>query len=109
MQYHYKYKAKFLIILDWLKALINWILHRNIFLSFVEESWPGQKPNTYIGRLEIYYPGNTMGYSDDEVSTTANGKEQVKKMWKFRDKWDFANVSTHKLKQIKEIIKQFRS
>lgn len=75
------------------------------FLSFVEEFWPGIKPEYQdwcIGRVEIYI--DTEQWAIDELRfATPNTKE-----WQdFREEWDFKDIEN--LEEFKLKLKKFKA
>jgi len=74
---------------------------KTYFLSFVEEFWPDIDPkykDYVVGRVEVY--DDEHDYDIDEIRFFTN-----KKSWyKFRDKWDFKDVTEKELESIKKTI-----
>ena len=70
------------------------------FLSFIEEFWDGQKPNSFIGRIEIYTGGE---YDDEEIAIRTF---DVAGIIKLRDKYDFEEVNKKTLEIIRKKVKQ---
>ena len=78
---------------------------RRIFVSFIEEYWPGQIRDTTIGRVEVERPGDQ--YPSEEIRW---GCQATGGFYAFRDKWDFKYVSEKELLKIRnEIKKKFAS
>ncbi len=70
-----------------------------IFISFVEEYWPGQRENTTMGRIEVYTYNE---YADEEIRW-ATGK--VEKFNAFREHWDFQEITEYHLNWLREYVK----
>ncbi len=74
------------------------------FLSFIEEFGFNPKYKDYIfGRVEIY--ANDDDYASDEIRFMT---KDLKGFQKFRDKWDFMDVSEEELETFKTEIAQFQ-
>ena len=77
------------------------------FLSFVEEFWPGQIGDTWIGRME-YHEISKEGVFAEEISIGTDDRAAVEKL---RDRYDFKTVRKHTfqrlLKQIKKINRRY--
>jgi hypothetical protein len=76
---------------------------KTYFISFVEEFWTDIDPKykDYVfGRVEIYDGSDGSHFAIDEIRFLTN-----KKSWyKFRDKWDFKDVTEKELESIRKII-----
>jgi len=74
---------------------------KTIFVSFVEEFWPGQQEGSVIARVEVERPGDI--YSSEEIRIYCMGSQGYRD---FRDKYDFTYVSEKTLDTIREKIKK---
>ena len=77
------------------------------FLSFVEEGFAGVTDRMF-GRVEVYSDKEPTEHAVDELRFLfkANfGKEKL--FYKFREKWDFQNVSKNELEKVKKDLKNF--
>ena len=81
---------------------IKWYLNpyywwKPYFVSFIEEAIFNPKYSGYAaGRMEVY--SQWSHYDIDEIRFFTKDKE----FYKFREKWDFKNITR---KQLKEVIK----
>ena len=71
-----------------------------VFISFVEEYWPGQKENTTVGRIEVHKPNDE--YASEEIRW---GTYKVKEFLEFREKWDFRDITESQLERLKDVVK----
>lgn len=85
---------------DELYGLLKETVDEKYFISFVEEGIFSQKYKGYVGgRIEVY--GRNSDFAIEEVRFLTK-----KKSWnKFRDKWDFRNITEEELTKIKTIVK----
>jgi len=75
------------------------------FLSFIEESFMGVTDRTF-GRVEVYTNKKTKEYVIDELRFSFKENQQINKEFrKFREKWDFKNVSKKELESVARTIK----
>ncbi len=74
---------------------------KTYFISFVEEFWTDIDPkykDYVVGRVEVY--DDEHDYDIDEIRFLTN-----KKSWyKFRDRWDFKDVTEEELESIRKTI-----
>ena len=74
---------------------------KTYFISFVEEFWTDIDPkykDYVVGRVEVY--DDEHDYDIDEIRFLTN-----KKSWyKFRDRWDFKDVTEKELESIRKTI-----
>jgi len=68
------------------------------WISFIEEYWPGQKPGTTIGRIEVYRDGE---YASEEIPW-ATGR--VERFSAFRDRWDFRDITAYHLEWLRGYV-----
>ena len=71
------------------------------FISFVEEYWPGQKPGTTIGRIEVHTRDSD--YADEEIGWAT---ARVDRFNKFRARWDFRDITAYHLEWLREYVKR---
>ena len=62
---------------------------KKYFISFIEEFWRGQLPNTWIGRVEVYVKGG----EKTEIALSSKNREEVEAL---REKWDFKTYDLDK-------------
>ena len=74
----------------------------DFFISFVEEGIFDSKYENYAGgRVEIYSPKEQYAIEEVRFFTIRDDK------WiKYRDKWDFKDLTERQLKQLKKTIKK---
>lgn len=81
------------------------LLKRKYFISFIEEFWLG-RATKYIdwkqGRMEVYDNFGDSPYAIDEIRFCNNADD----WYKFREEWDFRDISEKKLKEVTKLIKQ---
>lgn len=76
------------------------------FLSFVEEGFMGVTDRTF-GRVEIYSNTEDTPYATDELRFIfKDNKPKLKEFHKFRDKWDFKDVTKKEFDFVKKTIKE---
>jgi len=68
------------------------------FISFIEEFWSGQKPDTTIGRIEVYGDGE---YATEEIPWAT---DRVDRFGEFRERWDFRNITAYHLEWLLSLI-----
>ena len=72
------------------------------FLSFVEEMVFNPDFKNYVGgRVEVFIKEEE--YDIEEIRFFTNRREEFRK---FRNEWDFKDVSTKQLNQIRQIIQK---
>ena len=59
---------------------------KKYFISFIEEFWRGQLPNTWIGRVEVYAKGG----EKTEIALFSHNSEEVEALI---EKWDFKDYN----------------
>ena len=59
---------------------------KKYFISFIEEFWRGQLPNTWIGRVEVYVKGG----EKTEIALFSHDSEEVEALI---EKWDFKDYN----------------
>ena len=75
------------------------------FLSFIEEFFIGSTSGTF-GRVEVYANNGANEYAIDELRFIFKGnKLRSNKFHKFREAWDFQNVTKEELGKVKKTIK----
>lgn len=75
------------------------------FLSFVEEGFDGVTDRIF-GRVEVYTNKEPEEYAIDELRFLfKENKLKSKEFYKFRERWDFQNVTKRKFEEIKKKIK----
>ncbi len=79
--------------------VINWLLGRKYFISFIEEFYPHQKPGTWMGRAE-YYNGTDDEYGD-ELSIGSFDREGVLEL---RGKYDWKHITEKEFKKLQKEI-----
>ena len=62
---------------------------KKYFISFIEEFWDGQKPGTWIGRVEIHEDSG----KSTEIALSSKNREEVEAL---REKWDFETYNLSK-------------
>jgi len=62
---------------------------KKYFISFIEEFWVGQKPETWTGRVEIHEDGG----QSTEIALSSKNREEVEAL---REKWDFRIYALNK-------------
>ena len=62
---------------------------KKYFISFIEEFWVGQKPETWTGRVEIHEDGG----QSTEIPLSSKNREEVEAL---REKWDFRIYALNK-------------
>ena len=72
------------------------------FLSFVEEFWPGQLDETWIGRMEYHETGKE-GMFAEEIGIGTHDRAAVEKL---RDKYDFEIVNKQTFQRLLKEIKK---
>lgn len=75
----------------------------NIFISFIEEFWQmkPQYKDYIIGRVEVYGPKDF--YASEEIRFRTDKQDEF---YKFREKWDFKDISKRELIQIRAIVRE---
>ena len=73
------------------------------FLSFIEEYWQGQKPNSAVGRIEVTDVRDETGYACEEIRI---GTYKLDEYQVFREKWDWKSVTKEELDTIREEAKR---
>jgi len=74
---------------------------RKYFLSFIEEFWPKQMDNTYIGRVEVYADEANTPYAIEEIRFAF---ADYNKYSTVRKKWDFIRVTKEKLEELRKLL-----
>ena len=75
------------------------------FLSFIEEGFIGVTGITF-GRIEIYDNRSSGPFDIDELRFVfKDNKQKEARFYKFRDEWDFKNITRKELVGIKTILK----
>jgi len=75
---------------------------KKYFLSFVEEMVLNPNYQGYVGgRIEVYVENQE--YAVEEIRFFT---KKIKEFDKFREKWDFQEVSASDLEEIKKIIQE---
>ena len=74
------------------------------FLSFIQEFWPGQLPDTWIGRIEYHVIGSGEKYPD-ELGFGTKDRAAVERL---RDKYDFEEVDEETWEEIKKEVEKIR-
>lgn len=71
------------------------------FLSFVEEYWQGQQPHSVIARIEV------CDYDKDDypIEEIRIGTYKLDEYQRFREEWDFKDVSAEELDQIRLVAR----
>ena len=73
--------------------------NNDVWISFVEEYWQGQREGTSIGRVEVY-PRDS-GYASEEIPWAT---ERVDRFNEFRDRWDFREITAYHLEWMRDYI-----
>lgn len=81
------------------------LLKRKYFITFTEEFWMGRdkKFESWVeGRLEIYDNFGDSPYAIKEIRFCNNADD----WYKFREKWDFRDITEKKLVQVVKLIQE---
>ncbi len=73
------------------------------FLSFIEEYWQDQRPNSVVGRIEVTDVRDPKGWPCEEIRI---GTYKLAEYQRFRDKWDWKDVTKEELDEIREEAKR---
>jgi len=74
---------------------------KDVFLSIIEEFWPGQAEDMVVARVEV--TGPTDDYPSEEIRIRCKYGEE----WRtFRNKYDFVYVSAEELDKLREEAKR---
>jgi hypothetical protein len=85
---------------DGTKTITKPTKEKYIFLSWIEEFWPGQREDVILGRVEVERPGDL--YPSEEIRFVLPNTQSS---YAFRDKWDFKYVSEKELLELKASFK----
>ncbi len=79
------------------------------FLSVIEEGFIGGAKDRTGGRVEVYSNKGDEEYAIDEIrfifKDKPSGSKKGKQFQEFYERWDFQNVTSKELKEVKKIIK----
>ena len=78
------------------RQLLNCLLRRNYFLSFIEEYWPGQREGTFIGRIEVSAKEGRW-----ELGIGTFDRDGVERL---RVSYDFKTVNERVYRKIKHLV-----
>ena len=70
------------------------------FVSFVEEYWRRQLPNTTMGRIEVR-DDDISPYAIEEIRWATDKVEEF--AW-FRERWDFRDIMPYHLEWLREYV-----
>lgn len=77
--------------------------NKPFFLSFIEEYWQDQRPNSAVGRIEVHDARDKSEWACEEIRI---GTFKLAEYQRFRDKWDWKEVTKEELEQIREEAKR---
>jgi len=73
------------------------------FISFVEEYWPGQLPNTTIGRIEVSGDSRESPHNTEEIPW---GTERIDEFRAFRERWDWREILPYHLDWLRKYVRK---
>ena len=85
----------------WFERLLNYILRRKYWLSFIEEYWRVQIEGTFIGRIEVFTKEGEW-----ELRIYTYNADAVEKL---RVKYDFKTVTKKVYLNIKRVVAELNT